>query len=142
MPRAGAGTLALIGDLKQMQTRYVRGVSLLGYGVSLQVGVGVPIPIVDEAALRYAAVRDEDIVAQVVDYSEAYPQGLGGSLAEVTYAELKSGVIVVQGKEVPTAPLSSYPRAREIAETLKQWIVKGEFTLTEPVAALPTVKAE
>ena len=142
VPRAGAGTLALIGDLKQMQTRYVRGVSLLGYGVSLQVGVGVPIPIVDEAALRYAAVRDEDIVAQVVDYSEAYPQGLGGSLAEVTYAELKSGVIVVQGKEVPTAPLSSYPRAREIAETLKQWIVKGEFTLTEPVAALPTVKAE
>ena len=79
-----------------MQTRYVRGVSLLGYGVSLQVGVGVPIPIVDEAALRYAAVRDEDIVAQVVDYSEAYPQGLGGSLAEVTYAELKSGVIVVE----------------------------------------------
>lgn len=138
VPRAGAGTLALIGDLKQMQTRYLRGVSFLGYGVSLQVGVGIPIPVLDAETLGYTAVRDEDIMAQVVDYGEAYPQGVGGSLAEVTYAELKSGTIMVQGKEVPTAPLSSYPRAREIAETLKQWITKGEFSLTEPVAALPT----
>ncbi|HZK24292.1 MAG TPA: homocysteine biosynthesis protein [Oscillospiraceae bacterium] len=142
VPRAGAGTLALIGDLKQMNTRYLRGVSLLGYGVSMQVGVGLPIPILDAETLSYAAVRDEDIMAQVVDYGEAYPQGVGGSLAEVSYAELKSGTIVVQGKEVPTAPMSSYPRAREIAQTLKQWITKGEFTLTEPVAALPTVEAE
>ncbi|RKY89336.1 hypothetical protein DRQ15_09090, partial [candidate division KSB1 bacterium] len=55
----------------------------------------------------------------------------------VSYAELKSGKILIQGKEVPTTPLSSYSKAREIAETLKAWIKKGEFLLTEPVAALP-----
>ncbi|NLM51551.1 MAG: hypothetical protein GX197_01845 [Firmicutes bacterium] len=139
VPRGGAGTLALIGDLKQMTTKYLRGVSFLGYGVSMQVGVGIPIPILDEQMLRHTAVTDAEIFAPIVDYSEAYPQGTGGSLGEVSYAELKSGKIMVQGKEVPTAPLSSYPKAREIAELLKAWIKKGDFTLTEPVAPLPTV---
>ena len=140
VPRGGAGTLALIGDLKQMTTKYLRGVSFLGYGVSMQVGVGIPIPILDEQMLRHTAVTDAEIKAQIVDYSEAYPQGTGGSLGEVSYAELKSGKIIVQGKEVPTAPLSSYPKAREIAELLKAWILKGDFALTEPVAPLPTVE--
>jgi uncharacterized protein (DUF39 family) len=138
VPRTGAGTLALIGDLKQMNSRFLRGVSLLGYGVSLQVGVGVPIPVLSEEILRFAAVSDAGIMAPVVDYSEAYPQGTGGILGEVSYADLKSGKIIVQGKEVPTASLSSYPRAREIALELKSWIEKGDFTLTEPVASLPS----
>ncbi|MDW7650355.1 MAG: homocysteine biosynthesis protein, partial [Bacillota bacterium] len=113
----------------------------LGYGVSMQVGVGLPIPVLDVETLRHTAVTDDDIVAQVVDYSEAYPQGIGGSLGEVTYGQLKSGCIVVQDKEIPTAPLSSYPRAREIAQTLKSWIEKGDFTLSEPVAKLPSADA-
>ncbi|MCR3920918.1 MAG: homocysteine biosynthesis protein [Firmicutes bacterium] len=141
VPRGGAGTLALLGDLKQMSAKYLRGVSFLGYGVSMQVGVGLPIPILDVETLRFAAVKDEDIVAQVVDYSDAYPKGIGGSLGEVTYAQLKSGTIIIGDKEIPTAPLSSYPKAREIAGTLKQWIEKGEFTLTEAVAPLPTAGA-
>lgn len=138
VPRGGAGTLALIGDLKQMTTKYLRGVSFMGYGVSMQVGVGIPIPIIDEQMLLHTAVSDADIFAPIVDYSEAYPQGTGGSLGEVSYAELKTGKIMVQGREVPTAPLSSYPKAREIAELLKAWILKGDFTLTESVAPLPT----
>ena len=50
---------------------------------------------------------------------------------------MKSGVIRVQGKEVPTASLSSYPKAVEIASMLKQWIAEGGFLLAEPVAPLP-----
>ena len=142
VPRTPAGTLAVTGDLRQMQSKWVRGVSYLGYGVSMQIGVGLPIPIMDVETMRYAAVKDEDIFAQVVDYSESYPQGLGGSLAEVSYAQLKSGSIIVQDKEVVTAPLSSYSKAREIAETLKQWIDKGDFTLTEPVAKLPSAETK
>jgi uncharacterized protein (DUF39 family) len=138
VPRTPAGTLALIGDLKQMKAQWVRGVSYVGYGVSMQIGVGLPIPILDAESMRHAAVKDEDIVAQVVDYSEAYPQGVGGSLGEVTYAQLKAGTIVIQDKEIATAPLSSYPKAKEIAQTLKAWIDKGDFTLTEPVGALPS----
>lgn len=137
VPRTPAGTLAVIGDLKQMKPKWLRGVSYLGYGVSLQVGVGIPIPILDVETLLFTAVRDEDIVAPVVDYSEDYPQATGRILGEVTYAELKSGKITVMDREVRTAPLSSYPKAREIAEILKAWIQRGEFTLTEPVAKIP-----
>ncbi len=136
-PRTPGGTLALIGDLKQMKPHWVRGVSYLGYGVTMQVGVGIPIPILSEEILAYTALRDEDLVAPIVDYSESYPQGIGGSLGEVSYAQLKSGEIELKGKKVPTASLSSYPKAREIAETLKEWVLTGDFELTEPVQPLP-----
>ncbi|MGQ9545562.1 MAG: homocysteine biosynthesis protein [Dehalococcoidia bacterium] len=137
VPRRGAGTLAVIGDLKQMKPGWLVGTSMLGYGVTLTVGIGVPIPILSEEILRYTLVSDAEIFAPVVDYSEAYPLMKADVLREVSYAELKSGQIAVQGKQVPTASLSSYPKAVEIATILKGWIAKGEFLLTEPVAPLP-----
>ncbi|MDI6873791.1 homocysteine biosynthesis protein [Candidatus Solincola sp.] len=141
-PTRPAGTIAVIGDLRGMNPRYLTGYSMLGYGATLAVGIGIPIPVLDEEVVRHAAVRDADLKAPVVDYSVDYPQGTGRVLGEVTYAELKSGRIVVEGKEVPTAPLSSYSRAREIAETLKEWIRQGRFLLSEPVELLPCAARE
>lgn len=141
VPRRGSGTLAVIGDLKQMKPEWLRGVSFLGYGATLMVGIGVPIPILSEEILRYTAVKDEEIFAAIVDYSEAYPQMKPDILGEVSYAQLKSGKIAVQGRDVPTASLSSYAKAVEIAQTLKKWISQGEFPLTEPVAPLPGVES-
>jgi uncharacterized protein (DUF39 family) len=141
VPRMGAGTLAVMGDLKQMNSRWLRGASFTGYGVTLAVGIGIPIPILDEEMLNYTAVTDADIVAQVVDYSEAYPNCIPGSLGEVTYAQLKSGSITVKDKKVPTAGLSSYARAGEVANTLKNWIAEGSFLLSEPVAPVPSVES-
>jgi uncharacterized protein (DUF39 family) len=137
VPRRGAATLAVIGDLKQMKPGWLVGTSMLGYGCTLTVGIGIPIPILSEEILRYTTVSDAEIFAPVIDYSEAYPEMKPDILAEVSYAELKSGAIRVQGKDVPTASLSSYSKALEIADTLKDWIAKGEFLLTEPVAPLP-----
>ncbi len=137
VPRRGAATLAVIGDLKQMKPEWLVGTSMLGYGCTLTVGIGVPIPILSEEILRYTAVSDADIFAPVIDYSEAYPQMKPDVLGEVSYAKLRSGCIEVQGKDVPTGSLSSYSKALEIANTLKDWIEKGEFLLTEPVAPLP-----
>lgn len=137
VPQAPAGTLAVMGDLKQMKAEWLRGTSFQGYGVTLTVALGVPIPILNEEILKHASVKDEDLWAQIVDYSEDYPQGKAGSLGEVNYKQLKSGMITVKGKDVPTASLSSYPKALEIAEELKKWIKDKKFFLTEYVQALP-----
>jgi len=139
VPKTPAGTLSVTGDLKQMNPTWLRGTSFTGYGVTLTVGIGVPIPILDEEVLQFTMVRDEDIWAQVVDYSESYPQCIPGSLGEVNYKQLKSGKITVQGKEIPTSGLSSYRKAREIAQILKEWIETGKFFLTQSVELLPSV---
>jgi len=141
VPRRGSGTLAVIGDLKQMKPGWLVGTSFLGYGATMTVGIGVPIPILSEEILRYTMVTDSQIFAPVVDYAEAYPQRKPDILAEVSYAELKSGKIKIQNQEIPTASLSSYPGAVKIAGILKEWIEKGEFLLTEPVAPLPGVES-
>jgi uncharacterized protein (DUF39 family) len=137
VPKSGAGTLAVIGDLKQMAPRWLMGASMMGYGASLTVGIGIPIPVLNEEIVGYTAVADEEILAPVVDYSGDYPLLRPDILGEVSYAELKSGRIVLRGREVPTASLSSYSRALEIAATLKEWILSGDFQMTEPVAPLP-----
>jgi len=141
VPRRGAGTLSVIGDLKQMKPRWLLGTSMLGYGCTITVGIGIPIPILSEEILQYTTVRNDEIFAPIVDYSEAYPQLKPDIVGEVSYAQLRSGKITIQGNEVPTASLSSYSRAVEIAETLKQWVLGGEFLLTEPVAPLPGVES-
>ncbi|MBA7505573.1 hypothetical protein ES706_04242 [subsurface metagenome] len=141
VPRRPAGTLAVIGDLKQMKPEWLLGTTMLGYGCTITVGIGVPIPILSEEILFHTAVRDADIFAPIVDYSQAYPQRKPDVLGEASYAQLKSGKIEVEGKEVATASLSSYPKAVEIAQILKQWIQKGEFLLSDPVAPLPGVES-
>ena len=141
VPKRASGTLAVIGDLKQMSPKWLVGTSMFGYGCTITVGVGIPVPILSEEILNYTAVSDKDILAPIVDYSEAYPQMKSDVLGEVSYAQLKSGKIKVQGEGVPTASLSSYPRAVEIATILKEWILSGKFLLTEPVAPLPGVES-
>lgn len=141
VPHRPAGTLAVIGNLKQMKPQWLVGTTFLGYGCTMTVGIGVPIPILSEEILRYTLVSDADILAPIVDYSEGYPQRKPDILGEVSYAELKSGKIKIQAKDVPTASLSSYPKAVEIASILKDWIQRGEFLLTEPVAPLPGVES-
>jgi len=137
LPLGGAGTLTLIGDLKQMSARYLRGGSIRGYGTSLMVGVGLPIPVLDEETAAQTGVSDADILAPIVDYSSAYPNREPDVLGRVSYAQLKTGEIEVDGKKISTAALSSYPRAVEIANLLKEWVKAGKFELTAPVAAIP-----
>ena len=141
VPNVPAGTLAVMGDLKGMKSEWLRGTSFEGYGVTLVVGLGIPIPILNEEMLKYTAVADEDIYTQIVDYSSDYPNGVSRSLGEVNYKELKTGSIKIKGKDVPTASLSSYSKARSIAEELKDLIIKGKFFLGEPVQLLPSADA-
>lgn len=136
-PRRPAGTLMVQGDLKEMSPDWIRGLSILGYGASLAVGLGIPIPVLNEEMAQYTGVADEDIYTQVVDYGHDYTNGIARNYGEVNYKQLKSGTIIVNGKEVQTAPLSSITKAREIAEILKKQISDGSFMLNKPAQLLP-----
>ena len=138
VPVTPAGTLMVMGNLKEMDPRWILGVSMLGYGCSMAVGIGVPIPVLNEEIARYTGVSDEELFTQVIDYGNDYPKGDAPSLGQVSYGELKSGAISFRGQSVPSVPLSSHTRAAEIAGILKGWIQKGDFLLTEPQVMLPT----
>jgi len=126
-----------MGDMKQMSPDWLVGVSIMGYGCSLAVGLGIPIPILNEEMAQYTAISDEDIFTQIIDYGNDYPNGISKTYGQVSYAELKSGFIKINGENVPTVPLSSIVKAREIADTLKKWITEGKFLLGEPQFTLP-----
>ncbi len=96
-PMGGAGTLCVMGDLKQMSPRYLVGTSMLGYGCTLTVGIGIPIPVLNEEILKYTTVSDADIQAEVIDYGTSYPNLQSVVVGRVSYAELSSGNIFVTG---------------------------------------------
>jgi uncharacterized protein (DUF39 family) len=137
VPTGGSGTLALTGDMKKMRPEFVRGTTFRGYGVSLGLGVGIPIPILNEDILKRTCVRDKDILAPVIDYSVDYPQNTGKIICKVSYEQLRSGEIEVEGKKVAVGSLSSYFKAQEVANILADEIRRGDFHLTEPIAYLP-----
>ena len=137
VPVTPAGTLFVMGDLKKMQPKWLVGVSIQGYGCSLAVGLGVPIPILNEEMAKFTSISDEDLYTHVIDYGKDYPQGISNNYGMVSYAELKSGTIEVAGRRIPTVPLSSMIRAREIADLLKKRISTGKFLLGEPQSTLP-----
>ena len=134
-PIGPAATLALIGDAKQMNRRWVRGCYFKNYGPSLMLGVGVPLPVLSEEVVAKCAVRDKDLVAPVVDFS--IPRRVRPTFGLVSYAQLKSGRMTIEGKTVRVAPLASIYLSRQVALELKQWIEEGTFTLTEKVAPIP-----
>ncbi|MHC9539566.1 MAG: homocysteine biosynthesis protein [Vulcanimicrobiota bacterium] len=136
IPIGPGATIAVMGDLRGMSTEFIRGATFHNYGATLYVGIGIPIPLLDEDMARFTAVRDDDILVPVFDYSvekRSRPE-----LGKVTYRQLQSGSIQIKGRTIKTAPLSSYKKARQIASILKEWITKGDFLLNEPAVPLPS----
>ncbi len=139
IPLTASGTLELKGDLKQMDARYVRGISMVGYGCTLNMGVGIPIPILDEDLAWRTGVSNAEIHMPVRDYGYDYPNGVNRILGHVTLEELMSGEIDVGGRKTPTVPVTSYTMSLEIAEKLKSWIAEGKFLLSEPQEAITSL---
>ena len=140
VPVSAARSLAVTGDLRGMSNEFVRALDFHGYGISLGLGIGIPIPILDEELMRSAALKDENIFTNITDYS--IQSRNRKPLKEVSYAELRSGSIELFGKKVKTSSLSSYDKARTIAEKLKSMINEKEFLLTRPAAPLPSERAQ
>jgi uncharacterized protein (DUF39 family)/CBS domain-containing protein len=134
-PQNHFGTMMVRGDAKEMSPEFLRGASFTRYGTTLYVGLGVPIPILNEGLAKKTAIRDNVVFTDVVDYG--VPRMDRPTLAKVSYEELKSGKITVGDRRIKVSSLSSLKTARKIAGTLKSWIQNGEFFLTAPVERLP-----
>jgi uncharacterized protein (DUF39 family)/CBS domain-containing protein len=134
-PKNGLGTIMVKGDAKEMDPEYIQGASFTGYGTTLYVGVGIPIPILNEGIVEKVAIRDEDILTEIVDYGT--PRRDRPVLGKVSYADLHSGKITIEDRDVKVSSLSSLKKAHAISAELKQWIEAGEFYLTEPIKNLP-----
>lgn len=135
IPVGGGGTLSVVGDLKQMSKEYVRAATYHNYGISLFVGIGIPIPLLNEEITKAVGIRNCDIHTKVFDYgvtSLSRPD-----FGVFSYEQLQNGSVEINGKQIRTSPLSSISKARKIAAELKDWIQKGKFTLAAPTASLP-----
>jgi L-aspartate semialdehyde sulfurtransferase len=130
IPVGNAATLAVIGDAKQMSPDFIRAAYFEKYGVSMFVGIGIPIPVLDEDMAYRVSIRNKQIETNIIDYGSGNFEVLG----RVDYASLFSGRITLNGKKIRTAPMSSIKVARDIAAILKKEIEEGRFFITQPVA--------
>jgi L-aspartate semialdehyde sulfurtransferase len=133
IPLLHSATLTVTGDMKQMSTEFIRAAYYEKYGVSMFIGIGIPIPVLDLDIAKRLMIRNKEIDTYVRDY------GSPGNpvITTVNYEQLQSGKILLNNKEVPTVPMSSLKKARQIAGILKEQILSGEFKLTEAVQAFP-----
>jgi len=133
VPVTNAATIAVIGNLKEMSSEYLQAAYFEKYGVSMFVGIGIPIPVLDADIARRVSINNGQIETSVLDYGTVGMPKLG----QVTYKELQSGAIKVQGKKIRTAPVSSLAKARKIAEELRTWLQNGSFEISKPVQLFP-----
>ncbi len=137
VPESNAATLMLTGDLKEMSAEFLRAAYFEKYGVTLYLGIGIPIPVLDEDMAAAVSIRNRDIPVLVCDYgTEGHP-----AIARTNYEELRSGRVELEGRQVRTAPLSSLKKARRIAELLKDQVASGAFPLAAPVQSLPATSS-
>ena len=137
-PGGGFGTLMVTGNLREMSPEYLRAATMAGYGVTLYVGLGVPLPVLDLDVVRATAVRDEDITVDLLDYG--VPSRARPKVRSVTYAELRSGSVEINGEQVRTSSLSSFRRARQVAAELKSWVERGKMQLALPTRPIDPAK--
>ena len=129
------GTLMVRGDCKQMNPEFIRGGAFTKYGTTLYVGMGIPIPILNEGLAKKTAIRDEEIITDIVDYG--VPRRDRPKLGKINYSTLKSGTMTINDRTIKVSSLSSLKKAKKIASTLKSWIETGKFYLSAPAATLP-----
>lgn len=133
VPVTNAATIAVMGNLKEMSADYIQAASYEKYGVSLFVGIGIPIPILNTDIAKRVSINNSQIETSVLDYGTSGAPKIG----QVTYEELKSGWIKVGKKKIRTAPVASLSKARKIANELKTWLQNGNFEISKPVQMFP-----
>lgn len=124
-------TLSLLADIEHMQAKWVRGGYLKSFGPVLYIGVGVPIPVLNEEIAESLSITDEKINTTIVDFS--IPRRTKPTFGQCTYSELRTSTVLINKKPTLAAPLSSMAWAIDICNTLKESILNKTFLLAEPI---------
>ena len=132
----GFGTLMVTGDMKGMRQDFLRAAVMNGYGVTIHVGVGVPIPVLDTGIVRSTAVRDEDLHRY---HRLRHPGGNGHRLpGSLRRPEERRSVSC--GEVVRTSSLSSHRRPGRWRWISKGWIEAGRMELALPTRRIDSTK--
>ncbi len=131
LPIGPGATLAIIADLRNVKEEFIKPVYIPGYGVSIYISIGIPIPILNEEIARYVSVRNKEIITNIEDYSK------GEIIGKISYKELIERRVTFKGKKIPVRSLTKHAKAEEILKILKDKILSRHFFLTEPVENLP-----
>ena len=125
---------ALEVDLHSLDPRWLRATRLEGGGSGLLVAIAAPVPLVHAEAARQAAAGDADLQAPVLDF--AIPRRVRPSFGPVSYAQLHSGQLSLEGRRLNCAPGHSPRLAGAIAEELVLRLREGRFPLRLPLQPL------
>jgi uncharacterized protein (DUF39 family) len=131
LPIGPGATLALIGNLKEMKPEFIRPVVIPGYGISISLGMGFAIPVINEDIAKSVIIRNKQIKTRLIDYAT------GKCIGFVNYEELMSGKVELSGKKIPSRTMTDIRASANIAEILQDWVRKGKFFITELVRNLP-----
>ncbi len=129
-PENDFSTLMITGNLKQMSDKYVKAAYIRGYGSTLYLGIGLPIPVLNCDIANKTGISDEEININILDFSiESNKRPV---IAKTDYRELRSGILNINGKKVRTKSLSSHFLSIKIAEHIKTMVTDGKFRITSP----------
>lgn len=131
VPLIPAATLAISADLRGMDRRYIRPLVVPGYGVTLSLGIGMAIPVLDLDMAKSLSIRNRQLSARVIDYAR------GETVGRIDYAQLIENRVSWQGRTIPARTLSDRRGAQTICRELKERIIGGQFPLNEFIRPLP-----
>ncbi len=130
IPVGPSTTLSLFVDIENMHPKWIRGGFIKSFGPVLYVGIGIPIPVLNDEIAEHLAITDDMINTTIIDFS--IPRRSKPILGQCTYNELRTSTVLINNKPTLTASLSSMAYAFEICKTLKEEILNRNFLLAEP----------
>ncbi len=127
-------TVAVSVDLQDLHGRWLRPCFFPGHGSALLVAIAAPVPLLNPATALAAAAGPEQLQTPVLDV--AIPRRIKPALGSVAYAQLASGSIEVNGRQLRCAPAHSPRLAAEIATELVHRLQRNHFPIRLPVLPL------
>jgi uncharacterized protein (DUF39 family) len=131
--RSPGAVAAVAVDLHGLDPHWLRPCHFEGHGTGLLVAIAAPVPLLNLTEAAWAATGPEALQAPVLDL--AIPRRVRPALGQVSYAELLTGRVEVQGRRLRCAPAHSPRLATSITERLISLLRAGDFPLRLP--ALP-----